>query len=56
MFLFVYRQKTYGNTHLFTELRTFFGIKISVIEKKLQPLENEIYRYIKILKKSLIIR
>ena len=53
---FVYRQTTYANVHLFTELRTFYGIKIYVIQKKLQPLENEICRYINILKKSLIIR
>ena len=56
MYLFVYRQKTYANTHLFTDLRTFYGIKISVIEKKLQPSENQICRYINILKKSLILR
>ena len=43
-------------TKLYQKLRTFYGIKISVIEKKLQPLENQICRYIKILKKSLIIR
>ena len=53
MYLFVYRQKTYANTHLYTELKTFYGIKISVIEKKLQPSENEAYTYISGLKKSL---
>ena len=54
--IFVYRQKTFTYTHLFTELRTFFGIKISVIKKKLQPSENEVYIHIFRLKKSLKIR
>ena len=51
--MFVYRQKTCADTHSFTELRTFYRTKISVIENKLQPSENEICRYINILKKSL---
>ena len=42
MLMFVYRQKTCAYTHRFTEVRTFYGTKISVIEKKLQPLENEV--------------
>ena len=37
---FVYSQKTFAHRHLFTELRTFYGIKISIIVKKLQPSEN----------------
>ena len=56
MFMFVYRQNTCAHTHRFTELRTFYRTKISVIEKKLQPLENEVYIDILRLKKSLKIR
>ena len=56
MFIFVYRQKTFTYTQRFTELRTFYEIKISFIEKKLQPSENEAYIAISGLKKSLKIR
>ena len=58
MFMFVYREKTYADTHRFTELRTFYKTKISVIEKKLQPSENQAYIYIYIseTKKTLKIR
>ena len=56
MLMFVYRQKTCAYTHRFTELRTFYRTKISVIEKKLQPLENEVYIHILGLKKSIKIR
>ena len=38
--MFVYSQKTCAHKHGFTELRTFYRTKISVIEKKLQPTEN----------------
>ena len=56
MVIFVYRQNNFTYKHRFTELRTFYGIKISVIEKKLQPSENEVYIDILRLKKSLKIR
>ena len=56
MFMFVYRQKNCAHTHRFTELRTFYRTKISVIEKKLQPSENEAYIAISGLKKILKIR
>ena len=56
MFMFVYREKTYADTHRFTELRTFYKTKISVIEKKLQPSENQAYTYISGTKKTLKVR
>ena len=56
MFIFVYSQFFFTKTHFFTELRTFYGIKISVIEKKLQPSENVVNIYISGTKKSLKMR
>ena len=51
------KRKTNGiYTKISQKPKTFYRIKISVIEKKLQPSENEVYIDILRLKKSLKIR